>query len=172
VEWGKEMKMKTLRRLFKRDKDGDRFVIKVQSDRVADSVLESKPIEIEKTTSSFRCRCIVCDTDVISPFKCEYCGGSFCLEHRLPEVHLCVGLPLRSMESLASRSMKQVEFEERQELCEICRKEGELVLVYIRLDEGRNYFSPDPFPGSIGKKLCKACRLRLVGRFDGFIGLS
>ncbi|UCG95690.1 MAG: hypothetical protein JSV92_01410 [archaeon] len=26
------------------------------------------------------------------PFRCKYCSGSFCSEHRLPESHKCGGL--------------------------------------------------------------------------------
>lgn len=26
------------------------------------------------------------------PFKCKFCGGKFCLKHRLPEAHKCLGL--------------------------------------------------------------------------------
>lgn len=37
-------------------------------------------------------RCEVCGKDVLMPFKCRYCGGYFCAEHRLPEKHDCPGL--------------------------------------------------------------------------------
>jgi hypothetical protein len=26
------------------------------------------------------------------PYKCKFCGGSFCSDHRLPENHECLGL--------------------------------------------------------------------------------
>ena len=26
------------------------------------------------------------------PYKCKFCGGTFCSEHRLPENHECLGL--------------------------------------------------------------------------------
>lgn len=26
------------------------------------------------------------------PFKCKFCGGLYCGEHRLPETHECIGL--------------------------------------------------------------------------------
>ena len=39
-------------------------------------------------------RCQVCDSEVLLPFRCSYCGGSFCAEHRLPEVHRCYGIKL------------------------------------------------------------------------------
>ncbi|MDH5268275.1 MAG: AN1-type zinc finger domain-containing protein, partial [Candidatus Bathyarchaeota archaeon] len=33
--------------------------------------------------------CQYCKKDVLLPFKCPYCGGYFCNEHRLPENHAC-----------------------------------------------------------------------------------
>ncbi len=37
-------------------------------------------------------RCDICDAYELLPFKCKYCGGTFCAAHRLPENHQCVGL--------------------------------------------------------------------------------
>src|SRR3972149_7411656 len=34
-------------------------------------------------------RCQKCQTEVFLPFRCQYCGGSFCSDHRLPENHEC-----------------------------------------------------------------------------------
>ncbi|WXG45023.1 MAG: AN1-type zinc finger protein [Promethearchaeati archaeon SRVP18_Atabeyarchaeia-1] len=34
-------------------------------------------------------KCLVCDKEIYLPFKCQFCEGSFCLEHRLPENHKC-----------------------------------------------------------------------------------
>lgn len=34
-------------------------------------------------------KCQRCKKDVVLPFKCPYCGGYFCNEHRLPENHAC-----------------------------------------------------------------------------------
>jgi Zn-dependent protease len=34
-------------------------------------------------------KCEYCGNDVVLPFKCAYCGGSFCAEHRIPESHAC-----------------------------------------------------------------------------------
>ncbi|MGD2201183.1 MAG: AN1-type zinc finger domain-containing protein [Candidatus Bathyarchaeota archaeon] len=36
--------------------------------------------------------CDRCGRDVDLPFRCNYCGGYFCSEHRLPEFHECTGL--------------------------------------------------------------------------------
>ncbi len=33
--------------------------------------------------------CDVCGKEVTLPFKCRYCGGTFCPTHRLPENHSC-----------------------------------------------------------------------------------
>lgn len=34
-------------------------------------------------------KCEYCGNDVVLPFRCAYCGGSFCAEHRIPESHSC-----------------------------------------------------------------------------------
>lgn len=36
-------------------------------------------------------RCDYCGKDEYMPFRCKYCGGYFCSEHRLPEMHECTG---------------------------------------------------------------------------------
>lgn len=36
----------------------------------------------------------MCQTEAFLPFKCPYCGGSFCSEHRLPENHHCLQMEL------------------------------------------------------------------------------
>jgi Zn-dependent protease len=38
-----------------------------------------------KTTT----KCQYCGREVVLPFKCPYCNGYFCSEHRLPENHAC-----------------------------------------------------------------------------------
>jgi Zn-dependent protease len=37
-------------------------------------------------------QCDRCGTGVDLPFRCNYCGGYFCPDHRLPEFHGCTGL--------------------------------------------------------------------------------
>lgn len=37
-------------------------------------------------------RCGLCGAYELLPFKCKYCGGTFCAIHRLPENHHCHGL--------------------------------------------------------------------------------
>jgi Zn-dependent protease len=39
---------------------------------------------MKKTT-----KCKYCGDDVVLPFKCTYCGGLFCGDHRIPESHNC-----------------------------------------------------------------------------------
>jgi Zn-dependent protease len=34
-------------------------------------------------------KCQKCGEEIFLPFKCHYCGGCFCAEHRLPENHEC-----------------------------------------------------------------------------------
>jgi len=36
-------------------------------------------------------KCDKCGKDEYMPFRCKYCGGYFCAEHRLPEMHDCTG---------------------------------------------------------------------------------
>ncbi|MEM2913303.1 MAG: AN1-type zinc finger domain-containing protein [Candidatus Bathyarchaeia archaeon] len=37
-------------------------------------------------------KCQYCGSDAALPFKCPFCGGYFCAEHRLPELHACQGI--------------------------------------------------------------------------------
>jgi len=37
-------------------------------------------------------QCDRCGKNVDLPFRCNYCGGYYCSEHRLPEFHECTGL--------------------------------------------------------------------------------
>ena len=37
-------------------------------------------------------KCDNCSKNEEMPFRCNYCGGYFCTEHRLPEFHDCPGL--------------------------------------------------------------------------------
>ncbi|MEM3586293.1 MAG: AN1-type zinc finger domain-containing protein [Candidatus Jordarchaeaceae archaeon] len=43
-------------------------------------------------------KCEQCGRDDYLPFKCRYCGGYFCAEHRLPENHNCSQAGQASME--------------------------------------------------------------------------
>lgn len=36
--------------------------------------------------------CDYCGEETVLPYRCRYCGGSFCIKHRLPENHDCEGL--------------------------------------------------------------------------------
>lgn len=40
-------------------------------------------------------RCEICGKESYMPFRCSYCGGYFCYEHRLPEAHNCTGIRSR-----------------------------------------------------------------------------
>lgn len=37
--------------------------------------------------------CEYCGKEIPLPFECVYCGGTFCAEDRLPEVHQCRSMP-------------------------------------------------------------------------------
>jgi Zn-dependent protease len=39
-------------------------------------------------------KCQKCQEEVFLPFRCPYCGGYFCPEHRLPEAHECPNMEL------------------------------------------------------------------------------
>ncbi|MDI6690287.1 MAG: AN1-type zinc finger domain-containing protein [Candidatus Bathyarchaeota archaeon] len=39
-------------------------------------------------------KCQKCQKEVFLPFRCPYCGGYFCPEHRLPEAHECPNMEL------------------------------------------------------------------------------
>ena len=41
-------------------------------------------------------KCEYCGKEVLLPFRCHFCGGYFCLEHRLPENHNCPKAPPRT----------------------------------------------------------------------------
>lgn len=48
-------------------------------------------------------KCQYCGADVVLPFKCPFCGGYYCVKHRLPENHECpelwkAWLPRREIE--------------------------------------------------------------------------
>ena len=50
-------------------------------------------------------RCDICGTYELLPFKCKYCGGTFCGAHRLPESHNCTGLrTLRQRPTMEART--------------------------------------------------------------------
>ncbi|GAG55625.1 unnamed protein product [marine sediment metagenome] len=44
-------------------------------------------------------KCVVCKKEVYLPYRCSYCGQIFCDKHRLPENHMCPGLPKRGWEN-------------------------------------------------------------------------
>jgi len=44
-------------------------------------------------------KCALCKKEAYLPYLCSYCGQYFCDDHRLPEQHMCPGLPKRDWES-------------------------------------------------------------------------
>jgi len=54
-------------------------------------------------------QCDKCGKDTYMPFRCNYCGGYFCEEHRLPEFHDCTGL-YRRRGDLFSRTAPDASF--------------------------------------------------------------
>lgn len=49
-------------------------------------------------------KCDFCGEEATWPFVCNYCGGSYCVKHRLPESHSCES-------SRAARHMERIESE-------------------------------------------------------------
>ena len=59
-------------------------------------------------------KCERCQKDTFLPFKCQYCGGHFCSEHRLPENHDCSRIELAKMpkeETLPMSVQRQKSYE-------------------------------------------------------------
>ena len=57
-------------------------------------------------------KCEKCGKEVALPFRCPYCGGYFCAEHRLPENHDCPRMdlaraPKRETRLVAAQKQKQ-----------------------------------------------------------------
>lgn len=60
--------------------------------------------------------CDVCGEEIALPYKCSYCGGTFCPKHRLPENHPCkdlkdVSIKARSEERVYTNVGKEPEEE-------------------------------------------------------------
>jgi len=51
-------------------------------------------------------KCERCGKEVLLPFKCNFCGKYFCVEHRLPENHNCPNMPKRLPLGPASHPVK------------------------------------------------------------------
>jgi Zn-dependent protease len=59
--------------------------------------------------------CQKCGEETFLPFRCPYCGGYFCAEHRLPENHECPKIesaraPLKVEQTRASQTWKPIEY--------------------------------------------------------------
>jgi len=63
--------------------------------------------------------CQYCGKETYLPFRCKYCGGIFCSEHRLPEKHECPGLEKKMPIILPSREEKLPKYVEPEEEYEI-----------------------------------------------------
>lgn len=50
-------------------------------------------------------KCQKCGKEIFLPFRCPYCGGYFCSEHRLPENHGCPGIELARAPRKETRPM-------------------------------------------------------------------
>jgi Zn-dependent protease len=77
-------------------------------------------------------KCDVCGKETFLPFHCQYCGGQFCEDHRLPENHNCSKIDL-------ARAAKQ---EEEYVVSRPTTYEYRVTLGSARPHKGRVYFSP------------------------------
>lgn len=73
---------------FKQKSTDDRFRVK----RCEYCGEEISKVTLRKNTGGL---CDIRVPSVAMPFVCKFCGGSYCEDHRLPENHKCVGLPLK-----------------------------------------------------------------------------
>jgi Zn-dependent protease len=60
-------------------------------------------------------KCQKCEKEVFLPFRCPYCGGYFCSEHRLPENHNCPRMelaraPKKETKPIAVQKQKPYEY--------------------------------------------------------------
>ncbi|MBS7636350.1 hypothetical protein KEJ37_03245 [Candidatus Bathyarchaeota archaeon] len=60
-------------------------------------------------------KCQKCGTETFLPFRCPYCGGYFCTEHRLPENHECPRIesaraPIKEEQSQVHQTWKPIEY--------------------------------------------------------------
>ena len=53
-------------------------------------------------------QCVLCEEEVVLPFKCNYCGELFCAKHRLPETHDCPYLPKEAPAHLRKEEMERL----------------------------------------------------------------
>jgi hypothetical protein len=54
-------------------------------------------------------RCLICSKIVDLPRRCSYCKGVFCEDHRLPELHKCVGVSRRGWVAYKALKMESSE---------------------------------------------------------------
>ncbi len=55
-------------------------------------------------------KCEFCGKEEVLPFKCQYCGGFFCPEHRLPENHACSEIARARAPKEAAPSPRQFDY--------------------------------------------------------------
>ncbi|MEM0006938.1 MAG: AN1-type zinc finger domain-containing protein [Candidatus Bathyarchaeia archaeon] len=60
-------------------------------------------------------KCQKCGTETFLPFRCPYCGGYFCAEHRLPENHECPKIelaraPVKEEQTQFPQAWKPIEY--------------------------------------------------------------
>jgi Zn-dependent protease len=47
-------------------------------------------LSMQKASNIMQCQ--KCGSETMMPFRCPFCGGQFCSQHRLPENHNCIGI--------------------------------------------------------------------------------
>jgi len=68
-----------------------------------------------KTSEKTAMMCQKCRQETFMPFKCQYCGGYFCSQHRLPESHDCprIGearVPREEAQPVVVQGQKPIEY--------------------------------------------------------------
>jgi len=58
-----------------------------------------KKMKTAKKDVNTASKCYVCGKEELLPFVCSFCGGKYCIDHRLPENHSCANLPPRQWKS-------------------------------------------------------------------------
>jgi Zn-dependent protease len=114
-------------------------------------------------------KCQKCGQETFLPFRCQYCGGQFCTEHRLPENHACSKIELarksRQEEVVVLQSPKSYKYS--------------ITFGQPRAAKGQVYFSPKELKHLavagllvMGIGLSSALYPSLLGFTDWIAGLS
>lgn len=83
-------------------------------------------------------KCKICGEEVILPFQCSFCGGYFCIEHRLPENHMCLKVPPRTpLGPWKAKKLPRVEYTKKfpKSTIQACAKCGSTSIAILAFDQ-------------------------------------